>query len=490
MLPIRLPRLDGGGARGEGVGARPLRFLARRIIQAMAEHATANFILGERTVPGRFLVLRLAADEEDRAEQEQQYTEAREAIEKEVLRETRQREFRLRSALDVEVRVLAPVDVESGEAAELLRTLFEEEELAACMARLGADRELILTRRLHALSIDSRPRGAAVYLDDRQLDRTTPCRIDDLPAGTHGISLSLPGYVLHEGQVEIHEEARSARQRYFADLEIEPPMRVVEVLTFPGQAALAIGGEAGESPARFRLPVGRHVLAVAREEYAPERLEFDLAPGPEEPPERIQVRLEYAGEDRDVPVGRLIIYQPDETPRPAARPIQPPWRRRTSEPSGREMRPLDRPEDTISAFFGEGEPQVAGWHSAEGSGLGASTVTAALPAPEVLGERPLYKGVLVIGREDRRSTIVPDVKLFDPGNTVSRGCHAWLHVYTDPGTGAEYNTFVIHNNSPAGILVDGQLVTESLAIGESAEIRIGVFRMEIRKETPTASVQF
>jgi FHA domain len=108
----------------------------------------------------------------------------------------------------------------------------------------------------------------------------------------------------------------------------------------------------------------------------------------------------------------------------------------------------------------------------------------------VVGERPLFKGVLVIGREDRRSTVVPDVKLFDPGNTVSRGCHAWLHVYTDPGTGAEYNTFVIHNNSPAGILVDGQRVMESVAIGESAEIRIGVFRMEIRKETPTASVQF
>ena len=32
--------------------------------------------------------------------------------------------------------------------------------------------------------------------------------------------------------------------------------------------------------------------------------------------------------------------------------------------------------------------------------------------------------------------------------------------------------------------------TESVAIGESAEIRIGVFRMEVRKETPTASVQF
>ena len=36
-------------------------------------------------------------------------------------------------------------------------------------------------------------------------------------------------------------------------------MRVVEVQTFPAQAALVVDGEVGESPARFRLPVGRQL---------------------------------------------------------------------------------------------------------------------------------------------------------------------------------------------------------------------------------------
>jgi hypothetical protein len=450
---------------GSGPG-RLLRFLPKRVIQAMAEHATANFILGERTVPGRWLVLRLVDDEEERAEQEQQYTEAREAIEKEILREARSRDFRLRSGLDVELRVLARSELESGEAAALLRPLLEEEDLPGKLERLRSSRELILTRRLHSLAIDSHPRSAAVYVDDRQLERTTPCRIDDLPAGIHTITLSLPGYLLHEGEVEIPEDGQTPRQRYVVELQPEPPMGVLEVLTFPNRATLSIAGEIQESPARFRLPAGRHTLTVSRAEYATQSLTVDLPVGSESAPERLQVRLEYAGEDRDEPVGTLIIFKPEEAP--------PPLRS-----SPRDLSPLERPEDTLAAFFGDAAVEGA-----------QSLARHPAASADILGHRPIYKGVLVIGREDRRSGLIPDVKLFDPGNTVSRGCHAWLHVYTDPGTGAEYNTFVIHNNRPAGILVDGQLVKESVALADTAEIRIGIFRMQVRKETPAPSVQF
>jgi len=54
MLPLRMPRLE---------GTKSLRYLPRRVVQAMADHASANLLIGERTVPGRFVVLRLAADE-------------------------------------------------------------------------------------------------------------------------------------------------------------------------------------------------------------------------------------------------------------------------------------------------------------------------------------------------------------------------------------------------------------------------------------------
>jgi hypothetical protein len=486
MLPIRLPRSE---------GARSLRYLPRRVIQAMAENATANMILGERAVPSRFLVLRLVGDPEEKAEQESQFADSRDAIEGEVLREARARDFRLRGALELEVRPLLEGDLDDPVVVALLRSLVDEEELPATLVRLREEKELILARRLHRLQIDSRPRGAAVYVDHRQLDRVTPCRLDDLPGGTHAITLSLPGHLLHEGVVAIDEQTRGAQQQYLVELEPEPPMGVLELMTFPGQATATVycgsriadrgsdeegplsdpqSGETRETPTRFRLPAGPCRIEITRPDYAPFSFDYELPPGPDERPARVQLKLEYAGDDRDVPVGTLIVYKPDPTPRP------------------RELRPMDRPEETISTFFrdtaeaGVGEPGF----DAEGRTLGGPGALAPSPEPEVLGERPLYKGVLVIGRDDRNATVTPDVKLFDPGNTVSRGCHAWLHVYTDPGTGAEYNTFVITNNSPGGILVDGRVVMESVALGDSTEIQIGIFRMRIRKETPVPSVQF
>jgi hypothetical protein len=455
--------------RGEAF-PRPLRFLSRRIVQAMAERATPNMILGERVVPGRFLVLRLAADGDDRSEQEATLSDSRSAIEGEVLREARAREFRIRGALAIETRVLVPQELESDETRDLLRGGVDEEEMAPTLARLREEREVILPRRLHRLEIDSRPQGAAIYLDDRQLEQVTPCRLDDLPGGRHRVTLSLPGYLLHEGELVVEVEAaegrRGARQQYLVELEPEPPMGVLELVTFPAQACATVNGETRETPTRFRLPAGPLQIEITRPEYEPRALVHELPPGPEGSPSRLQVRLDYAGEDRDVPVGRLLIYKPD----PALR-----TRLAADRPPPALVRPMERPEETIATFFGD---QIAD--------AGAESPA----APELLGERPITRGVLVIGRPDPNATLAPDVKLFDPLNTVSRGCHAWLHVYTDPGTGAEFNTFVIHNNSPGGIQVDGRLVMDSVALGDESEIQIGIFRMRIRKETPEARVEF
>lgn len=507
MIPLRWPRVE---------GTRPLRFLARRVVQVMAESASANMILGERVAPNRFAVLRLATDAQDRAEQESLFADSRDAIVAEVMREARAREFRLRGALTLELYVLLLPELEGARTRKLLRTLVEEPEIAPALERLREEKELILVRRCKSLQIESRPPGAAVYLDDRQLDRVTPCRIDDLPAGRHRIALSLPGYLLHEGELEVAEEASGGRrgsgQTYFAELEPEPPMGVLELITFPGQARAEVLGEVRETPTRFRLPAGPIRIEITRPDYAPLVLDYDLPPCTESRPARVQCRLEYAGADRDLPVGRLVIYKPDplplrrgqggpesepplfaHSPRPQERSGRPGSRWNPPAPHSlqRGLRPMERPEETIASFFGD--------DAAEPEEASSSTVTATLPSPsgskggespEVLGERPLYKGVLVIGRADPAATVVPDVKLFDPGNTVSRGCHAWLHIYTDPGTGAEYNTFVIHNNSAGGILVDGRVVMDSVALGDESEIQIGIFRMRVFKETPAPSVEF
>jgi hypothetical protein len=507
MLPIRVPRLE---------GTKSLRYLPRRVVQAMADHASANLLLGERTVPGRFVVYRLVADEIEREELERQFAESQATILQDIAREARAREFRLRGDLAVRLRTVlpaelkqagggpvdrAPVDVppsveetgdlpvepggETGEAGPCPAPLLSVVSRLSAVdrERLEAERELILPERLRTVLVESRPAGAAVYLDDRQQERVTPCRVLEVPAGRHTLSLALPGFVPYETGLEVPEE-EGGEIRVTTDLRPEPPMGVLEVVTFPSQATVTVETFGAEeetvsglpsslaapitrtTPARLRLPAGRVRARIEHPDYESRQLEYALPSGGESAPGRLQVRLQYAGDDREVPVGRLVVYKPFSGGRA---PVDP--------------RPLDRPEDTIASFFQDrgvdldGTPQI--------------TMAEAPPAePEVLGERPLYKGVLLIGREDRHALVTPDVKLFDPANTVSRGCHAWLHVYTDPGTGAEYNTFVIHSHSPSGILVNGRLIMESAALGDDAEIEIGIFRMRILKEMPQPRVEF
>jgi hypothetical protein len=301
----------------------------------------------------------------------------------------------------------------------------------------------------------------------------TPCRAAEVPAGEHALLLALPGFLPHETTVQV-PEVGDGEIRVTVDLEAEPPMGVLEVVTFPSQATATVEGAPGaaapisrSTPCRLRLPAGHVRVRLEHPDYEPRDVEYGLPAGNESAPGRLQVRLQYAGDDRDQTVGRLIIYKPASTPPPPA-----------------ELRPGDRPEETIASFFRD---QGVDLDDASRVTMGSDRADA---EPEVLGERPITKGVLLIGRVDRHALVTPDVKLFDAANTVTRGCHAWLHVYTDPGTGAEFNTFVIHNNSPSGTLVNGRLVMESAALGDEAELRIGIFRMRVVKETPAPRVEF
>src|SRR5262245_60887145 len=218
MLPIRLPRLD---------GVKPLRYLPRRVVQAMADHASANLLLGERTVPGRFVVLRLAADEVEREDLERQFAESHAVILQEVAREAQARDFRLRGELAVRLQTFLPSETSGPEA---------EPEV---WARLEAERELILPERVRTLRVESRPPGAAVYLDSRQMESVTPCRLPGVPPGPHRVALALPGFLPHETEVEV-PAAGEGEVPVSADLEAEPPMGVLEVVTFPAQATVSV----------------------------------------------------------------------------------------------------------------------------------------------------------------------------------------------------------------------------------------------------------
>src|SRR5438876_8606705 len=141
MLPIKVPRLD---------GTKSLRYLPRRVVQAMADHASANLLLGERTVPGRFVVLRLAADEVEREELERQFADSHEVILQEIAREARARDFRLRGELAVRLRTFQGSGVR-GQGSEVGETDPAADSLTPdpspltpdLWARLQTERELI-----------------------------------------------------------------------------------------------------------------------------------------------------------------------------------------------------------------------------------------------------------------------------------------------------------------------------------------------------------
>ncbi len=438
---------------------KPFRYLGRRVLQTMTETATANLVIGRRTAPGRYLAVRLVEDGAEKSRWEDQFAESRDALLREVEREAAARGVHPKSALELELIVLTDAEAAAGESNRLLATVLEPAAVAAAAERLRDEREIILPRASRMLLLESDPSEAQVYVDDRPYG-VTPCRIDDIAEGEHAIALSKPGYLLHEEKLRVHASRPGERQVHRVPMRPEPAMGVLEIRTFPPGAQVTIGPETRDAPSRWRLPAGPVTLEIAMRGFEPTTIATDLPPSPEHRPHKVQIRLDYAGPDRDEVVGRLIVYRADSNG--SSEPAEPAASNRISD----FFRQVDDTEQT----------EVIETHRSR-------------PA-EILGERPLKRGVLLIGREDPDGDLTPDVRLYDPENSVSRGCHAWLWVYTDTSTGAEFNTFLIGNNSSAGIRVDGETVMETRRLSDDSEIEIGGFRMRLAKSLGRPRVEF
>jgi hypothetical protein len=441
---------------------KPFRYLGRRVVQAMAEAATSNLVLGRRTAPGRYMVVRLAESADERDQWEQQYAESKAVLLQELKREAAARDIQLRSDADLDLIVIPEAESARGEAERALSTVMEPEEIPAAYARLQEERELIIPRRVRTLFLESEPAEAQVYLDHKPLG-VTPCRVEDVPEGEHVLTYSRPGFLMYEEVFRVEAGRPGQRLVHRAVLTPEPEMGVLEIRTFPPGARVTIGGETRETPTKWRLPAGPVQVRVQMEDFESQELSFEVPPSTEHRPYRVQARLRYSGPERDEVVGRLIVYKPGTYPQRHERETA--------------------PANVISAFFRDVDAEPS-------PPSGDASAAPPHAQPQVLGEQPLRRGVVLIGREDPGSGLQPDIRLFDPENSVSRGCHAWLWVYADRSTGATYNTFLIGNNSPAGIRVDGQLVMETRRLPDDALIEVGNFVMRMVKETPEARVEF
>lgn len=429
---------------------KPFRFLDRRLIHALAEASTVNPLARERTAPGAFIVLRIVGGDAEAEEWESQFRESAARLRNELTREAQARGIRLRSAADVELRLVRQGELSSPHVEAALAGN-DVARTAALRTQLAQEHELILPRHPRVLTIESQPTGAQAYVNNKPVG-VTPCRVEDLSPGDHRVTLHRPGCVPYECVQNI--AANSPLQlRLEALLESEPEMGLLDLRSCPPGAKVTVGSETRVTPVRWRLPSGAVEARFELQDYAPETVTLTVRPEGAGPTETPLIRLRYDGPDRDEVVGRLVIYEPG-SPMPAV--------------------------NVTAQFFREidGGETLSEWE------------LPGVAEPRVLGEKSLRRGVVLIGREDARSPLRPDVRLFDPENSVSRGCHAWLWVYADTSTGAAYNTFLIGNNSPAGIRVDGDLVMETRRLSDDSVIELGNFRLRVLKSVPTTRVEF
>src|SRR5688500_8862642 len=116
----KLPRIDPRD--------KPFRYLGRRVVQAMVEAATSNLVLGQRSAPGRYLVVRVADGPRDKEQWEQQWADSRAAVVKELERESQVRDIKPRSTLEIDLVVLTQQQAEQGEAERVLSTVLDPDE--------------------------------------------------------------------------------------------------------------------------------------------------------------------------------------------------------------------------------------------------------------------------------------------------------------------------------------------------------------------------
>jgi hypothetical protein len=446
---------------------KPFRFLGRRVVQAMVASAEANLVLGKRRAPARYLVLRLLPSVEERRVWDQQFRDSRLALHSEVKREADAREIELRGDVDLELELLSPDDLSEAGLRERLAPHFESGSLSDLLSRLLEHEEAILPYPRTTLVIESEPVGAQVYLDDRPVG-VTPCRLEEVDAGAHSLLLVRPGYLEHEERCPLGPGGGSGTVRRKIILSPEPPMGTLEIRTFPPGASVLVAGERRQAPARWRVPAGEHDVRIEMPEFKALHRRVPLPDTTDDRPVRLTARLEYDGPDRGEVVGRLVIYRPSAMTREEAEEVE--------EPVDLAVSP-----NRISAFFDDAEPDEQVTHQ--------SPSRARKATGDVLYDVPLRRGIILLGRPDPAQDLQPDIRLFDAENSVSRGCHAWIWIYTDRSTGAAFNTFLIGNNSPLGIRVDGVPVTETRRLSDDSYIELGQFHLRMMKVLPDPRVE-
>lgn len=115
-----------------------------------------------------------------------------------------------------------------------------------------------------SLYVDSSPRGADIYLDDRY-EGETPRRIDFIPVGTHTLRLSKDGYRDHIQQVNIEANQTTS---VIINLTVETIRYRLNVNSTPSGARFYVDGIfRGVTPVSISVTPGYHTIKLELEGY-------------------------------------------------------------------------------------------------------------------------------------------------------------------------------------------------------------------------------
>ena len=128
-----------------------------------------------------------------------------------------------------------------------------------------------VAKKKAVLLVDSRPPGAAVYLDGQATWKRTPARLEGLAGGRHRVRLELEGYRSWSRQVDLEEAEKMALEAEMVRRPRRPPVRpavktgTLNVNAVPVWAWVYIDGHKQPRPTplyNIKLKAGRHRIRL------------------------------------------------------------------------------------------------------------------------------------------------------------------------------------------------------------------------------------
>ena len=119
--------------------------------------------------------------------------------------------------------------------------------------------------RSATLVVSTRPEGAAVTLDGEDTGKTTPARLEGLPANTeHTLTLELKGYNLHAESVSITEADVNAEEEIKRRVFLKKARGMLDVTSTPPGAEVYLDAKyVGETPLKLKdLPRDKNELRL------------------------------------------------------------------------------------------------------------------------------------------------------------------------------------------------------------------------------------